>query len=311
MWWRHHTSAILIVLCYPNARYCSLIRMNRGVSTCCYVCNVCMYYIKSYIRYVCIVYSGTSPLGTLRDLDFCPYYRGFLNSEVTQYTTVLHQDTEWCPYYRGFFYSEVCIREVPLCTYIHMYLCICTDACFAVGCSEGSLYVFCAKDDSSFDVMALIDSTSTDLIPVSHLLWSHKMSERKGDDKSLLLFSKGSYIGAGKIGSGNRNPSSITFATGIHSLPITGECCYVQRAPSHCLLYVDLSEAASSVHFQRYLLTLFRHHQTMQFACCVCLILGSILHESTYTYVHRAYLRTYVYVRMCVHVHGRKKHPGW
>ena len=29
------------------------------------------------------MYSGTSLLGTLWDLDFSPYYRGFLNSEVT------------------------------------------------------------------------------------------------------------------------------------------------------------------------------------------------------------------------------------
>ena len=48
------------------------------------------------------VYSGTSLLGTLWDLKFSPYYRGFLNSEDAQYTTVLHWDTEWCPYYRGF-----------------------------------------------------------------------------------------------------------------------------------------------------------------------------------------------------------------
>ena len=26
--------------------------MNRGVDVCCNVCNVCMHYIKSYIRYV-------------------------------------------------------------------------------------------------------------------------------------------------------------------------------------------------------------------------------------------------------------------
>ena len=52
-------------------------------------------------------YGGTSLFGTLWDLEFSPYYRGVLNSEVIQYTTVLHWDTEWCPYYRGFCYSEV------------------------------------------------------------------------------------------------------------------------------------------------------------------------------------------------------------
>ena len=49
--------------------------------------------------------------------DYSPYYRGILNSEVTQYTTVLHWDTEWCPCYRGFCNSEVCNREAPL--YFH------------------------------------------------------------------------------------------------------------------------------------------------------------------------------------------------
>ena len=62
-------------------------------------------------------YSGTSLLRTLWDLDFSPYYRGFLNPEVILYTTVLHWDTEWCPYYRGFHISEVCNREVPVDTY--------------------------------------------------------------------------------------------------------------------------------------------------------------------------------------------------
>ena len=37
-----------------------------------------------------------------------------LKSEVMSYTTVLHWDTEWCPYYRGFCNSEVCNIEVPL-----------------------------------------------------------------------------------------------------------------------------------------------------------------------------------------------------
>ena len=60
------------------------------------------------------MYSGTSLLRTLWDLKFSLYYRGFLNSEVILYTTVLHWDTEWCPYYRGFLISEVCNREVPL-----------------------------------------------------------------------------------------------------------------------------------------------------------------------------------------------------
>ena len=39
------------------------------------------------------------------DTEWCPYYRGFLNSEVTWYSTVLHWDTEWCPYYRCFLNS--------------------------------------------------------------------------------------------------------------------------------------------------------------------------------------------------------------
>ena len=39
--------------------------------------------------------------------EWCPYYRGVFNSEVTPYTTVLHWDTELCPYYRGVFNSEV------------------------------------------------------------------------------------------------------------------------------------------------------------------------------------------------------------
>ena len=93
----------------------------------------------------CTKYSGTSLLKTLWDFDFSPYYRGFLNSEVIQYTTVLHWDTEWCPYYRGFCNSEICNREVPLYTYVryvhirtmykctrayhvrmHTHICICT-----------------------------------------------------------------------------------------------------------------------------------------------------------------------------------------
>ena len=53
------------------------------------------------------MYSRTSLLRTFWDLKFSPYYRGFLNSEVMSYTTVLHWDTEWCPYYRGFHISEV------------------------------------------------------------------------------------------------------------------------------------------------------------------------------------------------------------
>ena len=63
---------------------------------------------------VSLQYSETSPLKTLCDLTFSPYYRGFLNSEVIEYTTVLHWDTEWCPHHRGFHNSEVCNREVPL-----------------------------------------------------------------------------------------------------------------------------------------------------------------------------------------------------
>ena len=46
-------------------------------------------YVK-YDRY----YSGTSLLGTHWDIDFSPYYRGSLNLEVIQYTTVLHWDTD-------------------------------------------------------------------------------------------------------------------------------------------------------------------------------------------------------------------------
>ena len=67
-----------------------------------------------FIHHSMSPYSGTSLLGTLWDLDFSPYYRGVLNSEVSQCTTVLHWDIEWCPYYRGFCYLEVCNREVPL-----------------------------------------------------------------------------------------------------------------------------------------------------------------------------------------------------
>ena len=48
----------------------------------------------------------------------------FLNSEVTQCTTVLHWDTEWCPYYKDFSYPEVCNRQV-LCTYTYSYT-VCT-----------------------------------------------------------------------------------------------------------------------------------------------------------------------------------------
>ena len=40
-----------------------------------------------------VVYSGISLLRTLWDLKISPYYGGFLNSEITQYTTVLHWDT--------------------------------------------------------------------------------------------------------------------------------------------------------------------------------------------------------------------------
>ena len=29
----------------------------------------------------------------------CLYHRGFLNSEVIQYTTVLHWDTDWCAHH--------------------------------------------------------------------------------------------------------------------------------------------------------------------------------------------------------------------
>ena len=73
-----------------------------------------------------IKYSGTSPLRTLLYLNFSPYYRGFLNSEVILYTPVLYWDTEWCPDYRGFHISEVCNREIPL------YL---TDVCIWLQCA--------------------------------------------------------------------------------------------------------------------------------------------------------------------------------
>ena len=52
-------------------------------------------------------YGGASLVGIVWDLGSCPYYRGVLNSEVTQYTTVPHCDTEWCPYYRGVLNAEV------------------------------------------------------------------------------------------------------------------------------------------------------------------------------------------------------------
>ena len=41
---------------------------------------------ESVYKFSCVQnykYSGTSPLRTLWDLDFSPYYRGVLNSEVT------------------------------------------------------------------------------------------------------------------------------------------------------------------------------------------------------------------------------------
>ena len=62
------------------------------------------------------MYSETSLSRPLWELNFSPYYRGVLNTEVVLYTSVLHWDTEWCPYYRGFHILEVCNREVPLCT---------------------------------------------------------------------------------------------------------------------------------------------------------------------------------------------------
>ena len=87
------------------------------------ICEPCSERIKKYIcvhacLYACVCtnlkYTGTSLLGTLWYLNFSPYYRGFHNSEVILYITVLHWDKEWCPYYRGFHISEVCNREVPL-----------------------------------------------------------------------------------------------------------------------------------------------------------------------------------------------------
>ena len=71
------------------------------------------------------MYSGTSLIRTLWDLDFSPYYRGVLNSEVIWYITVLHWDTEWRPYYRGFCYSEVplYICELAICS---CGTCVCT-----------------------------------------------------------------------------------------------------------------------------------------------------------------------------------------
>ena len=67
---------------------------------------------------ITVVYKMTS---VIRTYNGGPYYRGVLNSEVIQYTTVLHWDIEWCPYYRGFHISEVCNREVPLYKILGQY----------------------------------------------------------------------------------------------------------------------------------------------------------------------------------------------
>ena len=76
--------------------------------------------------------------------------------------SLLYWDTEWCPYYRGFCNSEVCNREVPLyvlvvccdnhlgccnmwkvrttstyvCTYKYIYVCayVCICLCMCIPC---------------------------------------------------------------------------------------------------------------------------------------------------------------------------------
>ena len=59
------------------------------MSALCEVCvYICMYAVTVYMgtmyNHMYIgVYSGTSLLRTLWDIDFSPYYRGVLNSEVT------------------------------------------------------------------------------------------------------------------------------------------------------------------------------------------------------------------------------------
>jgi hypothetical protein len=101
------------------------------------------------------------------------------------------------------------------------------DACFAVGTSFGTIHVISSKesDGSNFDVVALIDSVSTDFIPVGHFLWSHQGVKVPGGEdamESILLFSKGQHIGAGRIGNESWNMSDVAYATGIHSLPVSG-----------------------------------------------------------------------------------------
>ena len=47
-----------------------------------------------YFSQIVSLYSGTSLLRTPWDLDFSPYYRGFLNSEVTYNTLQYYTGTQ-------------------------------------------------------------------------------------------------------------------------------------------------------------------------------------------------------------------------
>ena len=85
--------------------------------------------------YVCIyVYTVRPLLGTLCDVNFSPYHRGFLNSEV-KYNT----DTEWCPHHRRVHSSEVCNRGFPCIpssytntVFLSIYACTNTQELFKV-----------------------------------------------------------------------------------------------------------------------------------------------------------------------------------
>ena len=84
-----------LTICVDILRLCSinlLVRISQHIYIT-YAISQKMHNINPACK-IFPLYSGTSPLGTLWDLDFSPYYRGSLILEVTY---VFHYST----YYNG------------------------------------------------------------------------------------------------------------------------------------------------------------------------------------------------------------------